>query len=67
MKTRDRSQTKKACQCYGLGLSDGREQSGTALGPAIARKTAQSSLKIEGLKETGFRAHMSAATLKRHS
>lgn len=40
-------------------------RSRTALGPVIARDTAQSSLKIEGLRGTGFRAHVSAATLKR--
>ena len=35
-----------------------------ALGPATTRKTAQSSLKIEGLRRTHFRAPRSAATLK---
>ena len=35
-----------------------------ALGPATTRKRAQSSLKIEGLRRTHFRAPRSAATLK---
>jgi len=39
----------------------------TALGPMGARKTTQSSLKIEGLRSAGFRAHVSAATLKPES
>ena len=36
----------------------------TALGPTGTRKTAQSSLKIESLRRTRFRAHVSAAPLK---
>ena len=39
----------------------------TALGPTGTRKTAQSSLKIEGLRRTRFRAHVSAATLKQQT
>ena len=39
-------------------------QATTAVGPAAARKRPKSSLKINRLEETGFRAHMSAATLK---
>lgn len=36
----------------------------TATGPAIARDTAESSLKIEYLQKTGFRVRSDAATLK---
>jgi hypothetical protein len=36
-----------------------------AAGRGDARKAGKRSLKIEGLHKTGFRAHMSAATLKR--
>ena len=64
MKTRRPLAGEKTLPVLQFRTMEREGQATTAVGLAAARKRPQSSLKINRLEETGFRAHMSAATLK---
>ena len=66
MKTRRPLAGEKTLPILQFRTMEREGQATTAVGSAAARKQPKSSLKINRLEETGFRAHMSAATLKQN-